>query len=492
LVTTDRLPVILSGGQAIERENVVSAIDLAERAARAALDAVPGLDRRIQRVSVPGILSRGGPAPAARLAHRLRLGEVVTETTTVGGNTPQWLVNRAAADIAAGRLDATLIVGAEAIRSGREARSVGAPRPVADGPAFDPDPVVGDDRPGSGAAEMAAGLVLPAHVYPMLESVLAHRAGRDPAGQREFIAGWLWRFTAVAAAHPYAWFRRRLEPADIAQVSPDNRLVAEPYTKRMNAFLFGDQAAAVVVCSLGVARELGVADRAVFVWSGAQANDVWEVPARPDLGASPAIALAGRAALEAAGLGLDDVVRFDLYSCFPSAVELAAAALGLALDDPRGLTVTGGLPYFGGPGNNYSTHAIATMADLLRNDPPGAHGFVSALGWFVTKHAVGVYGNQPPPRGFSAPDLAQAQEAIDATALPVLTAGEGHAVVEAATVVFDREGSPTGAPVIATLTGGERVVAQAAPDVDLAALVGRDIVGERVTVAGSPPQWRPA
>lgn len=489
-MTTDRLPVIVAGGHAIEREGVVSAIELAERAARAALDAVPGLDRRIQRVSVPNILSRGGPAPAARLSHRLRLGEVVTETTTVGGNTPQWLVNRAAADIAAGRLDATLIAGAEAIRSGRQARASGMPRPTGGEPEFEPDPVVGDARPGSGAAEMAAGLVLPAHVYPMLESVLAHRAGRDPGAQRDFIAGWLWRFTEVAAAHPYAWFREPLRPADIARVSPDNRLVAEPYTKRMNAFLFGDQAAAVVVCSLAVARELGAADRAVFVWSGAQANDVWEVPTRPDLGASPAIGLAGGAALGAAGLGIDDIGRFDLYSCFPSAVELAAGALGLALDDPRGLTVTGGLPYFGGPGNNYSTHAIATMTDLLREDAPGAFGLVSALGWFVTKHAVGVYGNQPPPLGFLAPDLTEGQAAIDATAVPVLTDAEGEAVVEAATVVFDRDGSPTGAPVIATTAQGGRVVAQAAPSVDLAALVGRDLVGTRIVLAGAPPQWR--
>lgn len=491
-MTSDRLPVIVAAGQAIEREAVVSPIELAERAARAALDAVPGLDRRIQRVSVPNILSRGGPAPAAQVAHRLRLGEVRTETTTVGGNTPQWLVNRAAADISAGRLDATLIVGAEAIRSGRQARAAGGSGSSADSPDFEPDPVVGDPRPGSGAAEMAAGLVLPAHVYPMFESVLAHRAGRPPAAQRDFIAGWLWRFSEVAAAHPYAWFRDRLRPDDIARVSADNRLVAEPYTKLMNAFLFGDQAAAVVVCSLAVARDLGVADRAVFIWSGADANDVWEVPARPDLGASPAIALAGRAALEVAGLGTDDIGHFDLYSCFPSAVQLAAGALGLALDDPRGLTVTGGLPYFGGPGNNYSTHAIATMVERLRDDPPGAFGLVSALGWFVTKHAVGVYGNQPPPRGFALPDLADAQAAIDGSALPVLAEGEGEAVVEAATVVFERDGTPTGAPIIATLGGGARVVATAAPDVDLTALVGRDLVGDRVVVRGSPPRWVPA
>ncbi|MER3452823.1 MAG: hypothetical protein C4344_03925, partial [Acidimicrobiia bacterium] len=159
----DRLPVVIAGGQAIERAEIVSPLDLAERAAREALDAVPGLDRRIQRVTFVNVLAGGGPAPAAGLVHRLRLGEVARETTTVGGNTPQWLVNRAAAEIAAGRLEATLIAGGEAIRSRRHGGHASDA-----GPTFDPDPVVGDDRPGSGPAESAVGLVLPAHVYPML------------------------------------------------------------------------------------------------------------------------------------------------------------------------------------------------------------------------------------------------------------------------------------------------------------------------------------
>src|SRR5207244_6690330 len=110
-------------------------------------------------------------------------------------------------------------------------------------------------------------------------------------------------------------------------------------------------------------------------------HDHWWVSERADLHSSPAIRAAGRAVFGLAGVGIDDVAHVDLYSCFPSAVQIGAAELGLGLaETDRPLTVTGGLSFAGGPGNNYSTHAIAPMADVLRADP-GPHGLVTGLGW---------------------------------------------------------------------------------------------------------------
>ena len=227
--------------------------------------------------------------------------------------------------------------------------------------------MVGDDRSGVGAAEMSVGLVAPVHVYALFESVIAHRARRRPAEHRTALGELMAPFTAVAATHPMAWFPEVRTPSELATVTPDNRLVAEPYPKRMCAFLNVNQGAAVLVTSLAAARAAGVADRAVFCWSGADATEVWFPSARPDLGSSAGLrAATSGAAAAAAGIGVDDIGVFDLYSCFPCAVEMAAEALGIAADDARGLTVTGGLPYFGGPGNNYSLHAVATMVDRLR------------------------------------------------------------------------------------------------------------------------------
>jgi acetyl-CoA C-acetyltransferase len=156
-------------------------------------------------------------------------------------------------------------------------------------------------------------------------------------------------------------------------------MIAFPYTKYMNAVLETDQAAAVLVTSAAAARELGVPeDRQVHWWGGAHGQEqAWFPSERPDFAACPALGRTARAALAEAGTEPDALACFDFYSCFPVAVELACEALGLAEDDPRGVTLTGGLPYAGGPGNNYTLHGIATMMDRLR-ERPGAFGLVTA------------------------------------------------------------------------------------------------------------------
>jgi acetyl-CoA C-acetyltransferase len=485
-VDEDRTPVLVAWGQCTERDDPVSAMALMARAAESCLSGAPGLAGAVEQVSVVHVLSPVPAAPAAALARRLKLTPRRTEVSTIGGNSPQWLLNRAAADIAAGRLSAALVAGAEVQRSAKLGLEAARVDPEDEG--LEADPVVGDDRAGVGRAELDAGLIAPVHVYALFESVLAHRAGRDPASQRRALGTLMAPFTEVAATQPAAWFPERRTPEELAELGPDNRLVAEPYPKRMCAVLNVDQAAAVLVTSLAAARRAKVDDGAVFCLSGAEANDVWFPTARPDPGSSPAIAAAGRAALEAAGTGIDDVAAFDLYSCFPCAVQMAAEALGLGLGDSRGFTVTGGLPYFGGPGNDYTLHAIATMAERLRGT--GGTGLVTGLGWYATKHAVGLYGTTPPAGGWRAGETAAAQAAIDATAVEVAADALGAATVVAGTVVAGRHGAPTAAPVIARLPDGRQLAAAAAEEDQLPALVGQDLVGRRITLAGPLPRFR--
>jgi acetyl-CoA C-acetyltransferase len=501
----ERTPVVIAAGQSIERAELVTPVDLMERACDAALASAPSLRDRIDRLSVVGILTATGPAPATELAGRIGAGAVRCETTTVGGNSPQWLVNRAAGEIAVGRLSVTVIAGAEAIRSSRERRAGGLPRELG---LVDlaPDPVVGDTRPPVGPAEEAIGLMLPLHLYAMFESVVAARAGRDAAGHRQALGRLMAPFTRVAAANPFAWFPEVRTPEAIATPSADNRIVSEPYTKRMTAFLGSDQGAALIVCSLAAARRAGVADRAVFIWAGAGANDINAPTARPDPGRSPAIAAAGRALLEAAssaagaspGVGIDDIEILDIYSCFPSAVELATEALGIAESDTRSLTATGGLPYFGGPGNNYASHGIATVTDLLRDGGPGNGGrlgLATGLGWFVTKHALGLYGSAPPPAGFRQGDTAAAQTEIDARALDVALEVDTPtpATVVAVTVARGEGDSPTGAPLIARLPDGRQMALTPADD-EVLTEVGRQdgpgLVGGPIVVQPGAPRYR--
>ncbi len=506
----ERIPVVIASGQSIERVELVTPVDLMERACQAAFADVPRLRDGIERLSVVNIMTRSGPAPATELARRIGLEPATCEVTTIGGNSPQWLVSRAASDIAGGSLSATVIAGAEAIRSSRARRAVGLPRDVGVAE-LPPDPMVGDDLPGIGPAESAIGLMAPVHVYPLFESVVAARAGHDAPTHRAAIGELFAPFTKVAEAHPYAWFPEARTAGDIATPSPDNRIVCEPYTKRMTAFLGSDQGAALIVCSLAAAQRAGVADRAVFIWSGAEAVDVRFPAARPDPGRSPAIAAAGRAVLAAASvaagtgaaIGIDDIEVLDLYSCFPSAVELATDALGIAGDDSRGLTVTGGLPYFGGPGNNYTTHAIATVTDLLReasnrSGDGGSSvrlGLATGLGWFITKHALGLYGSVPPPGGFCRGDTTADQSRIDGSAVGTALGVEAPtpASVVAATVVRDNQGEATGAPVIGRLADGRQMALAPADDDVVEAMGSLDVpglVGAPIVVQGGAPRYR--
>ena len=146
-------------------------------------------------------------------------------------------------------------------------------------------------------------------------------------------------------------------------------MVGLPYTKCMNSNNDVDMAAALIMCSAEAASRLGVAaDRWVFPHSGTDCHEHAFVSHRDTFARTPAIEIGGQRALALAGVGIDDVALIDLYSCFPSAVQLGAMSLGL---DPyaadRQLTRTGGLSFAGGPWNNYVMHAIATLMAELRD-----------------------------------------------------------------------------------------------------------------------------
>jgi acetyl-CoA C-acetyltransferase len=204
---------------------------------------------------------------------------------------------------------------------------------------------------------------------------------------------------------------------------------------------------------------------------------------RAELAASPAIRAVGAAALEHAGLSIDDVAHVDLYSCFPSAVQIAAGELGLALDDPsRQLTVTGGLTFAGGPGNNYAGHAIATLVERLRSDGEG-FGLATATGWYVTKHAIGVYSARPPRRLFV--DIDAGEQVDRPEPRRVSSEYSGAATVEAYTVPFGRDGTPEAAIISGIAPDGMRVLARSADHDVIDAVLHTDPLGRRVTV-GDP------
>ena len=481
-MTTPRTPVLVGYGQVNQRDEdpSVEPIDLMAAAARAAAD--PRILEAVDSIRVVNILSWRYRDPGRLLAERIRATDASSRYTGAGGNVPQTLVNQACLDIQSGSTDLVLIAGAETFRTRTRLRARGTKPhwtsqdesvPFADG--------ANENLPMVGPAEDRIKLALPAHVYPLFEQALRIDAGESPDDHRRRI-GELWsRFSDVAQANPNAWIRTPLSAEEIWRPSDGNRMVSWPYTKLMNSNNMVDQGAVIILAAAEKATHLQIpTERWVFPYAGTDAHDTYAIGERAELHRSPAIRLAGRRALELAGVGVDDIDQIDVYSCFPSAVQIAAAELELPLDDgSRPLTVTGGLTFAGGPWNNYVTHSIATMAERLAGNP-GQRGLITANGGFLTKHSFGVYGSEPPEHEFRWEDVQAAVDAEPTRAAQVEWTGVG--TVEAWTTPFDRNGSAEKAFLAVRTPGDSRTLAVITDVAEADVTVREDIAGAKVQV----------
>ncbi|TME00014.1 MAG: hypothetical protein E6I76_01280 [Chloroflexi bacterium] len=478
-----RLPVIVGAGQVCQREGLSpEPVELlAEAARRAEADAgAAGLLARLDSIRVVNLLSWRYPDPALLVAGLVGATPGHTAYTHLGGQSPQQLLSRTAADIQAGRADLVLIGGAEAWRTRAAIRRQTGERPpwTAQPPELQPTEIIGTELVMGGPVEVEAGLVMPVAVYPLFENALRAAAGRSVGEHGRAIAG-LWAgFSTVAEGNPHAALPRRHSAEEIGTPGPDNRMVGFPYPKLMNSNNSVDQAAAILLTSAGTAAALGIPrDRWVFPIASADAEDP-PLSERADMHTSPGLRAAGGAALRLAGVDAGNLAHVDLYSCFPSAVQIAAAELGLPLD--RELTVTGGLTFAGGPWNDYVSHAIATMSGRLRADP-GAVGLCSALGGYLGKHAVGVYSTEPPAGGFR--HLNVQVELDRAPRRAFAETHEGEVTVETCTVMHDRTGAPERGIAACLLDDGRRTWATTDDPRVMAAMVGDGFIGGRVEVA---------
>jgi acetyl-CoA C-acetyltransferase len=468
-----RIPVLVGCGQLTQREPdpklALSPLDLAAQVCRlAALDAGPeariieAIDTLVMirsfsdtswRFACPFGQYRN---PPKSLANRLRASAAQRLIyTQPGGNMPQWSINRLSEMITRGEVGMALIAGGEALATQKAAQRAGLQLDWSEDPGGSFE-AWGVAKRGWSDIEDVHGMRGAIYSYPMFENAIRNHHNRSIAAQ-------------VAAANPLADRREAFDAHTIAQVNASNPYIGFPYTRLMNANAFIDQAAAVVLTSVGKAKQLGIErSRWVFLHGCADAHDHWYISDRRDFHSSPAMRTVAEQTFAMAESSLAEMGAIDLYSCFTSAVEIACQEIGLGLDDARGLTVTGGLPYFGGPGNNYVTHSIAEMMQRVR-DLPGMKGLVTANGNYVTKHSAGIYSTDQPSKLFAPVDPARYQVALDAIAHPAFTdLAEGPASIETYTVMNERSG-PSSAILMARLDNGSRFIANTPADPDLLA-----------------------
>lgn len=455
-------------------------IDMMERAARdAAAQAGIGALSAIDTVLVVRPQSRVPDRPGEELARRLGIQPRRIELSGIGGQVPQQYVNRAAGLLARGEADTVLLVGAETYYP-RSAEAVRGEQALIQGIPADYGE---EDAVGSNELEMRHGLSLPIHGFPLFEVALWAQSGlkRDAWLAK---VGTMWAgFSAAAARHPNAWTRTPLSASAITTPGPDNRPIALPYTKRMVSLVMADIGAAIIMTTAArAAATRGGAGAPVYFLGGGFAKDRQRFMVQKErYTRSPALEQAADKAQRRAGLGADDVECFDLYSCFPCAVSVARNTLGLDDGDPRPLTLTGGLGFFGGPGSNYALHGVATMAEALAAGRYRS-GMTTALGWFMHKYAVGLYGVTPNGVDVSAHDL-EDEAHPEAGAAPVAIADQasGAGTIETYTVIYDREQQPARALLYGRTDAGLRFVANTdGSAASFAAFGGENQVGRRV------------
>ncbi len=450
---------------------------------------------RVDGIMVVKSLSAHYPAPAAQLAALLGASPKFILVSQIGGNSPQTLVNKAAGMIARNQLDSILVVGAEAYVP--RSQNLTAPQPGKrnNNPTASallqgiPPDYAGEDATGSSPLENRYGIEDPMQGFPLFETALWAASGLDLSTYLRQMAT-LWAgFSQVAASHPHSWNHTPKTPEEILTPGPHNRPIAFPYTKFMNAFVTVDQGAAIILMSGQTAEKYRDKTRqTVYFLGGGYAQDRQRfMIQKSDFTASPPLKAAVGKALDRSGLDLSDMDCFDLYSCFPCAVSIARNMLGIKQDDPRALTLTGGLGFFGGPGNNYNLHAIATLAGMIAQGKKRT-GLVTALGWFMHKHAAGIYSCLPPVKSLETMDLEdETNHMTGPSPVEIDEQASGRGTIETYTIVYARDGSPAYGVLYGRTARGLRFIAQTLKEPGVFhGMATQNLVGQSVTLRHDP------
>lgn len=448
-----RTPVIVGVGQFTERIDLdgyrgMSSVELATDAARAALhdcgadtaavaqaiDTVAGT--RQFEISGPQSVTLGVSNNYPRsVARHVGAEPARAILEVIGGQSPQHLVTEFSAAIAAGEAEVVLLFGSENTSTLRHFSK-------RDDKPDHSETIDGqlEDR-GYGydgifdEYTVKHGLIGAPVQYGLLENARRARLGVSVADYRQAMAELFAPFSKVAAKNPYSSAPVERSAEELATVTESNRMICDPYPRMMVARDQVNQSAAVLLMSVESARKLGVPEEKwVYLRGHADMKEI-KLLERADLGYSEAAIIAVKEALRVAGIGLDDIAAFDLYSCFPFPVFNICDGTGLATDDERGLTLTGGLPFFGGPGNNYSMHGIAEAVSEMR-EKPGQFALVGGNGGIASKYSVGIYSTEP--ADWAADDSAALQEKFNAQGRIAITEkADGPATIETYTVRYD-------------------------------------------------------
>ena len=494
----DNTPIIIGIGQSVDQVptdllSAASHADMAGKAALAALKDAGISEAEIDHIACTRIFSDSSPAYACpfgradkfplAVAARIGTKPVTSLYDSIGGQTPQTLVAECAEGLLSGIYETALIAGGEALANMRAGQRAGLTldwSETHEGACEDRGQFHGPMI--INATEINHGMHEPIMYYGMMETARRIAQGDSAQVYQDKMAALLAPMSDVATRNPYAMFPKEYSAAELAEITTDNRPIVSPYTKYIVAKDGVNQGAALIMTTVGKAKALGV-DPAkwVFLHGHGQSSE-WLMLERDNIAKSNAMEAAFRSALSQADMTANEIKHLDLYSCFPIVVSLAKDALGIEDNDLRPLTQTGGLPFFGGPGNNYTLHGIASLIETLRNNPDDM-GLAYGNGGWMSKHAIGIYSMRPPVK----PWEPSREDWQDSFPLPAYTdIADGPAKIESYIVRYKR-GAAIGAIIIGRLDrSSERFYAklETADEDILARLAQGELTDNPILVTG--------
>ena len=468
-IDKSRTPVIIGAAQYTQPKDTINPLDplgLMIKSGRNAFTDTGKSEKLQQIIDAVYVISIWGwgyrDAPGA-LSRALGLNPSHKLYSSVGGNIPQYLVNTAARAIARGESRAVFIAGGEAEYSLRRAKREGIKlswpeKEVLEYSESEKTYYVSD-------IEKKYCIVQAIDAYAVIETALRHAMGRDHRQHFSHSGRLLEKFSRLSSENPDAWKKEYISAEKISAITAENRYLNYPFIKNFVSNISVDQSAAVIITNEDIADRLEVpAGHRVYPMGGADAENIFYLIQRPILYDSPPLKEASRLSLEQAGLTLNNISAFDIYSCFPCMIEIAIREIGILENDTRDITLTGGLPFFGGPFNSYSLHAIVSAVNRIR-DNPCQKIMVQANGGINTKQSVGIYGSGPSANPWSGRDDLAVKNSIIGKAMPEpANKAEGKFTVEGYTIFFDRQGKPEKCVTVGRLENGSRALAIIPPE----------------------------
>jgi acetyl-CoA C-acetyltransferase len=457
----DRIPVIVGVGEFSDHpkelaEGLEPLALMIEALKRAEQDSGGKLLGDIDSLDIVNFLSWRYTAPEKQLSKKLGIAPKHAYYGPVGGESPIRYIHEAAKRIARGESHVAAITGAESQGTATKAERAKVDLPWTPFAKDAPEPLRGANYQKPMATKL--GVAKPVTVYPFYEAASAAHWGQTPReAHRE--SGELWsRYAGVAATNPEAWNKKAFTPDEITTPTPDNRLIAWPYTKLMVANPMVNQSAAILVTSLARARAAGVPeDRIVHIWGGASAEEPRDYLDRDQYVESHAQNAVLKVAMDLVGGSGKNFGAIELYSCFPCVPKMARRTLGLGSDVQP--TVTGGLTFFGAPLNDYMAHAACAMVRKIRAGTKT--GLLYAQGGFVTKHHALVVSKDMPKEAIAQDTNVQADADRNRKPVPTyVTEASGNGTVESFTVIYGRGGEIEHGVVILRTAANERALAR--------------------------------